>query len=834
METATPEIRFGAARLDLAQRRLLIEGVPARLGARAFDVLAALVERRDRAVGKNELFELVWPDVVVEENNLQVHISALRKLLGPQTIATIPGRGYRFTASVTSSLEDAAAPVPSAASKAATQPEPLYGRAEDLREVSDLLRQHALVSIVGAGGIGKTRLAQALAVAERKHFAGGMWWVELSQLSDGAAVPAAIGQALGASGSDDRPVLQTVSALLRHGRSLLVLDNCEHVLDAAADSVRALLADVPDLRVTVTSQEPLRLPAEHVYRLSGLASDSATETPAAVALFVARARAADPRLQPTSAQLMTIADICRRLDGMPLAIELAAARVRLLGIDGLRARLDERFNVLTGGTRSVLRRHQTLRATLEWSHQLLSAEERAVFRRLGVFVGGFSLELAQAVAADERLDRWTVLDLLGHLVDKSLVVADGGEAPRYRLLETTRAFALEQLAAASETPHLLRRHADAMLAFVQHVESGHWRWSDEEQKRHSAELDNLRAALDWAAAAEDTRGLACALFANSRRLWMNYELMHEGIDCGKRLLPLPSELDVEVEARFNLALAHLGYLGGPQECFVAALRATELFRGSGDTFRLIDCFIWTAMVGAHRGEAQHRAAALAEADALIDDDAPPRQRAALALAHARHFAYLGDYKSARPWAERQAAIYRQSGLEAGEQMALSTAAWYGCALGHIDEAIPILQSAIATFRRINAPYGIGGSQQFLANAYALRGDRDPALSLGRAVIPYLQRTQMVATLVPYVALLHARQPGAETNAAMLIGFFDVEVQRTGRLVPPFITDTRDRVMTHVQAALGTALAQQSAAEGTQLTEEQAIALMFDSTRKYAT
>ena len=826
METATSEIRFGAARLDLAQRRLLIDDVPARLGARAFDVLVALVERRDRAVGKNELFELVWPGVVVEENNLQVHISALRKLLGPQTIATIPGRGYRFTASLAESINDAPAQFSRAQATPLPAPEPLYGRKEDLLGISDLLHKHALISIVGPGGIGKTRLAQVLSGTERKHFAGGIWWVDLSQLSDPAAVPAAIAQTLGIHGGNDRPVMQTVAALLRSGRSLLILDNCEHVLDAAADCVRSLLAEVPDSRVMATSQEPLRLPAEHVYRLSGLASDSDTETPAAVALFVSRAQAADPRLQPTDVQIQTIADICRRLDGMPLAIELAAARVRLLGVEGVRTRLDERFNILTGGTRSVLRRHQTLRATLDWSYQLLSAEERAVFRRLGVFVGGFSLELAQAVAADEHLDQWTVLDLLGHLVDKSLVVADGGEAPRYRLLETTRAFALEQLAAASETPQLLRRHADAMLAFARHVEAGHWRWSEEEQQRHNAELDNLRAAINWAAVAADHRALACALFANSRRLWLNYELMNEGIDCGMRLLPLPEGLEVEVEARFNLTLAHLGYLGGPHECFVAALRATELFRSLGDTFRLIDCLIWTVMVGAHRGESQHRATALAEADALIDDDAPSRQRAALALAHARHYAYLGDYENARPWAQRQAAIYRQSGLEMGEQMALATAAWYGCALGQIDEAITILQRAIATFQRINAPYGIGGAQLFLANAHAMRGDREEALKLSGAVIPYLQRTSTVAHLVPYIALLHAQQPGSETNAAMLIGFFDVQVQRTRRLVPAFVTDTRDRVMTLVQAALGTVHAQQSAAAGAQLTEEQAIELMF--------
>jgi tetratricopeptide (TPR) repeat protein len=232
------------------------------------------------------------------------------------------------------------------------------------------------------------------------------------------------------------------------------------------------------------------------------------------------------------------------------------------------------------------------------------------------------------------------------------------------------------------------------------------------------------------------------------------------------------------------------------------------------------------MVGARRGDEQHRAAAIAEADALIDEDAPFRQRAALALAHGRHFAYLGDYEKALAGAERQAAIYREAGQQLGEQMALSTAAWFSCALGRIDDAIPVLQHAIATLRRIKAPYGIGGSQMVLACAYALRGDRESALAMGRDVIQYLQRTLMVVWLVPYMALLHAQQPGSEADAALLIGFFDIELKRTGRLVFPFTTDVRARVMALANAALGDAQTQAHAAAGSRLTEEQAIGLMF--------
>ena len=504
------------------------------------------------------MLDLVWPGVVVEENNLQVQISTLRKVLGPQSIATVPGRGYRFTAALNGASQRPTAAVESTTTTTdnslPTQREPLYGRDADIGAITELLQRHAHVSIVGPGGIGKTRLAQAVAAGQQEHRPDlCVWWVELAALSDGALVVGAIAQVLGIQATSERPVLETVIALLRHENALLVIDNCEHLLDAVADCVQTLIACAPRLRILVTSQEALRTSYEHVYRLAGLPIEGSSDSPAAAcALFVARAEAADPRLRLTEGNRATVAEICRRLDGMPLAIELAAARVRLLGVDGVHKRLDERLHILTGGTRAMLQRHQTLRAALEWSYNLLSRDEQTVFRRLGVFVGGFTLELAQSVAADEQIDRWAVLDLLGHLVDKSLVIADGDELPRYRLLETMRAFALEQLATAGETPALLRRHAEALLAFLLPYDDQRWTTKIADQIRLGRELDNLRAAFGWAESTAGDRALACALIASSGAIWLVHDLGHEGIERALRLLPLPEGLTPAIEARFNL------------------------------------------------------------------------------------------------------------------------------------------------------------------------------------------------------------------------------------------------------------------------------------------
>jgi len=478
----TAPLRFGRAEVRPSERQLLVDGRPVGLGARAFDVLLALVERRDRIVAKNELLDSVWPGLVVEENNLQVQISSLRKALGPQAIATIPGRGYRFTAALdfeAVSRPDASAPRATSAPEATdtyaaplsnlpAELPPLYGRAEDLLALGALIELHKLVTVVGGGGIGKTALAQALAHRLRGSYDDGVWLVELAPVADASIVATTVAGVLRVELGAEAQIA-TLAKALSASRMLIVLDNCEHLLNAVAELAAALHRAAPNVRLLATSQEPLRVAQEHVYRLGALALpaeagiESARQA-GAVALFEARAQAADPRFALTEHNIAAVVDICCHLDGIALAIELAAARLPLLGVDGLRARLDERFSVLKGGPRLALKRHQTLRAALDWSHGLLTQDEQTVFRRLGVFAGSLSLESAQRVTADDRIDKWAALDHLGALVDKSLVVADMGEAPRYRLLETSRAFAMEKVQQADETDAVRRSHAEAMLA----------------------------------------------------------------------------------------------------------------------------------------------------------------------------------------------------------------------------------------------------------------------------------------------------------------------------------------------------------------------------------
>ncbi len=475
------------------ERRLLRAGLPQPLGARALDLLLALARHHDRVVGKPELMALVWPGLVVEDNNLTVQMSTLRRLLGPGCIATVPGRGYQLIAGV-----GQVQPAPAAAAPAG-----LIGRSEDLAALRQAVQAHALVTLLGTPGIGKTRLARALAAELSSTLADGAVLVELAPLEDPARLVGAVAEALGlpptaATGPEH------LAATVAGRRGLLVLDNCEHLCDHVAAVAAALLARAPGLRLLVTSQAPLQLPQEQRLRLGPLATPAAgvdlaaARRAGAVALFEVRAKALDPQFEVTPANLDGVVALCRQLDGVALAIELAAARVRWLGVRGLSERLQaqaeastgEQLQLLTGGARLALPRHQTLRAALAWSHALLSADEQAVFRRLGVFAGGFSLAAVQQVASDATIDEWAVLDLLGQLIDRSLVVADlGGAAaraagappqgagdPRDHLLQSLREFSLEQLVTRGSARSPSARAAPRTRC-TRRTTAGRWCWS---------------------------------------------------------------------------------------------------------------------------------------------------------------------------------------------------------------------------------------------------------------------------------------------------------------------------------------------------------------------
>lgn len=524
--TAAARLRFGRFELLPQECRLLVDGEPVVLGGRAFDLLRALAERPGRLVGKGELMDLVWPGLVVQENNLAAQMSALRKVLGDQLIATIPGRGYRFIAPIESVVppDPAGAPAERHAALAPRSNLPselpiLLGRGDDLAALGQLVDAHRLVNVVGPGGIGKSLLAQHLLAARRGAYPQGVCWVELAPVTDGAALAGAVAAALDVEVGHGEPVAALAGAV-EPLSMLLALDNAEHLLADVALLCRTLHAAAPHLRILVTSQVPLRLAAERVHRLGPLAVPTVPLPPTqalqfgAVALFVERAQAVDARLTLTEANTATVIDICRTLDGLPLAIELASARATL-GVQQLLSSLSDRLKLLTSSrNRAAPTRQRTLRAALEWSHGFLDARERTVFRRLGVIAGSASLELIQQVVADtdggSDLDPWAVLDALDALIDRSLVVVlsgPGSGAPRYRLLESPRAFALECLAAAGERQALQRRHALAVTTMLDAAYEEYFSGrvgTDEWLRQREADLDNARDALRWARTTGET------------------------------------------------------------------------------------------------------------------------------------------------------------------------------------------------------------------------------------------------------------------------------------------------------------------------------------------
>jgi len=479
-------LSFGPYRLDLVQHVLREGDKPLRLGSRALEILIALVERAGEIVSKNELLSRVWPKSVVQEATLRVHIAALRKALGDDECGTryvenFSGRGYRFVGHVVRMPVPPAPDTPAFPETLSPEtrvsppcfgnlPAPLATMVDRTQAISTLAARIPLrrfVTIVGPGGVGKTTVA--LAVAERlfSTYEHGALFVDLAAVTDSSAVTHALAAALGLEPVKDDPV-PGILTCLRRKSMLILLDNCEHVVEAAASLAEKILRAAPDIHLLTTSREPLRAGSEYVHRLLPLETPvaSATLTRAAamafpaIQLFVERASASLDTFDLHDADISAVVEICRRLDGNPLAIELAAARVDLFGVRGLAARLDDCLQLLTRGRRTAGARHQTLRAALDWSYGLLSPLEQVILRRLAVFPGSFDIEAANTIVSENGMSAVDLFDSLTNLVAKSLLTVDAtGEVAMYRLLETTRMYAMEQFEQSDEFVKIRRLHA---------------------------------------------------------------------------------------------------------------------------------------------------------------------------------------------------------------------------------------------------------------------------------------------------------------------------------------------------------------------------------------
>ena len=563
-------VSFGAFRLDAA-RHVLFEGeTQIALGQRSLDILIALVERPGELISKQDLMARVWPNAFVEESNLRVNIALLRRALrdgqdGRRYITTDQGRGYRFVAPLNvTPLEAASAPrgPPPRIDTLPVMLQRVIGREQTIAALSGQLLQRRFITLVGPGGIGKTTVAVEVARTLASNYPDGALFVDLAPISDAALLPSALATQLGLSiAADNR--MPGVLLHLKDRRMLLVLDGCEHIVWAAATLAEQVSAAAPGVHVLATSREPLRAAGERVHRLQPLESPSgavgltAAEalTFPGVQLFVERAAATNlSGFELTDAEAPLVAEICRRLDGIALAIELAASCAEAFGVRELAARLDDRFRLLTAGRRTALPRHQTLAATLDWSYQLLTEEERQLLGELSVFAGRFTLGSALAVTGDRTPQQAL---LIGDLVAKSLVAFDSrGEEACYRLLDNTRLYAQEKLRESGGLREARRRHAvhyrDLFIAAETEYEThaaAEWRGI------YARHIDNVRVALDWAFSPEGDAALGIDLTIAVVSLWVQLSLMGECRVWVERALACLDHARDPDRARMQLAAA---------------------------------------------------------------------------------------------------------------------------------------------------------------------------------------------------------------------------------------------------------------------------------------
>ena len=605
-------VSFGPFNLAASERLLTKDGVPVDVGARALDILIALAARAHEVVSKRDLLAQVWPDTVVDEGSLRFQVAGLRKALGDgkdgaRYITTVAGRGYCFVAPVSRPggwgdvhAEAAAHVLPTNLPGRLTG---MVGRSDDALMLSAQLAVARFVTVVGSGGVGKTTVAVAVGHDLVEAFAGAVVFVDFGALGDPALTATAVASLLGLSVQSDDPTPGLI-AFLRDKRILLILDTCEHLIEAVASLAQRILSAAPRVHILATSREALRAEGEHVFKLGPLACPPADpgltaasiRTFPAVELFLERAAAGGARLDLSDADAAVVADICRALDGVALAIELAAGRVEAYGLQQTAALLDQRLPLLWPGQRTAPPRQRTLQATLDWSYGLLSELERTVLRRLAVFVGHFTIEAALEVAASTAVDQDRLFAAVDGLVAKSIVaVRPVGAMVRYRLLDATRVYALQIGAHDPELADLATRHAAYCRRWLGQTGS---RWpslsSAAERALHLAGLGNVRAALEWCFGPSGDTEAGVELAAAAAPVFLSTSLLPECQRWSERAISALGEAGrggpVEMHLQAALGVSLMFTRGGGHAAHVALSRSLAIAEERGgaiDQLRLL-------------------------------------------------------------------------------------------------------------------------------------------------------------------------------------------------------------------------------------------------------
>jgi predicted ATPase/DNA-binding winged helix-turn-helix (wHTH) protein len=630
-------LSFGAFCLSSDTRLLERDGMPVHLGSRAMDILIALTERAGEVVSSRQLIARIWSGTRIEKGSLRFHVAALRKVLAegqPETryITNVPGQGYCFVAPISRAGKKATVDrFNDSVDNLPTKLARMVGRDEDVQSIATQLIEQRFVTVVGPGGIGKTTVAISVSHSVLKYFEGKVRFVDLASIADPNLVPSVVASHLGLAVNSEDPA-PSVRAFLRDKKMLLVLDSCEHVVGNASQLAECIFREAHQVYILATSRESLRVEGEQVYRLSALeypqegqflTAASALQFPS-VKHFIERVHSSGHSFELSDTDAPTVGEICRRLDGIPLAIELAASRVEAFGIKGIATLLEERFELLWRGRRTAAPRHQTLRATLDWSYDLLSMEERCTLRRLSVFVGGFPLGAALAVASTHQADRERTVDALASLVSKSLATVTGERSVvRYRLLDTTRAYALEKLIESDERTDIAQRHAlyfrdllDAMDLEVTTVAS------QEDEVAYRECLENVRSALEWCFLSQHDLELGAMLAAAAAPLFMDMSLLNEcRVWSGRALEALDNKsrgtrLELKLQAALGQSLMFTkGNVGEVRGAFTRALDLAEGVRDRAFQMRVMaGLTLFHHRVGDHCGALAiaERAQALAQ------------------------------------------------------------------------------------------------------------------------------------------------------------------------------------------------------------------------------